>query len=33
MAMAKGAYADYVVTNPIAHLNGLTALLLDRGAA
>ena len=31
MAMAKGACGDYTVTNPIPHLNGLTALLLDRG--
>ena len=30
MAMAKGACGDYVVSNPIAHLNGLTANLLDR---
>ena len=33
MAMAKGACGDYTVTNPIAHLNGLAAILLDRGAA
>ena len=33
MAMAKGADGDYVVTNPIAHINGLTAILLDRGPA
>ena len=25
VAMAKGACGDYVVSNPIAHLNGLTA--------
>ena len=30
MAMAKGACGDYVVTNPVAHLNGLTAILPDR---
>ena len=30
MAMAKGASGDYVVSNPIAHLNGLTAILLER---
>ena len=30
MAMAKGACGDYVVSNPIAHLNGLTAIVLDR---
>ena len=30
MAMAKGACGDYVVSNPIAHLNGLTAILLER---
>ena len=30
MAMAKGACGDYVVSNPIAHLNGLTAIILDR---
>ena len=30
MAMAKGACGDYAVANPIAHLNGLTAILLDR---
>ena len=29
MAMAKGACGDYVVSNPIAHLNGLTAILLE----
>ena len=28
--MAKGACGDYVVRNPIAHLNGLTAHLLER---
>ena len=30
MAMAKGACGDYVVSNPIAHLNGITANLLER---
>ena len=30
MAMAKGAFGDYVVSNPIAHLNGLTAILIVR---
>ena len=30
MAMAKGACGDYVVSNPIAHLNGITAILLER---
>ena len=30
MAMAKGVCGDYVVSNPIAHLNGLAAILLDR---
>ena len=30
MAMGKGACGDYVVSNPIAHLNGLTAILLER---
>ena len=29
MAMAKGACGDYVVSNPVAHLNGLTAILLE----
>jgi hypothetical protein len=28
LAMVKGA-ADYTVTNPTRHLNGLTALLVD----
>ena len=28
--MAKGACGDYVVSNPVAHLNGLTAILLER---
>ena len=30
MAMAEGSSGDYVVSNPIAQLNGLTAILLDR---
>ena len=30
MAMAKGACGDYAVGNPIAHLNGLTTILLER---
>src|SRR5262249_95621 len=29
IAMAKGAHGDYVVRNPISHLNGLQARLLD----
>ena len=33
MAMAKGACGDYVVSNPVAHLNGLTAILLEREQA
>ena len=33
MAMAKGACGDYAVGNPIAHLNGLAAMLIDRCAA
>ena len=32
MAMAKGACGDYAVTNPIAHLNGIAARLLDAEA-
>ena len=28
-AMAKGACGDYVVRDPIAHLNGLAAILLE----
>ena len=28
-AMAKGAPGDYLVSNPIAHLNGLTARLIN----
>ena len=27
--MAKGACGDYVVRDPIAHLNGLAAMLID----
>ena len=30
MVMAKGASGDYVVSNPVAHLNGLTNILLER---
>ena len=30
MAMAKGGCGDYVVSNPITHLNGLTAIVLER---
>ena len=30
LAMAKGACGDYFVENPIDHLNGLRARLLDR---
>ena len=30
MAMARGACGDYEVGNPGAHLNGLTAILLER---
>jgi hypothetical protein len=29
LAMTKGADGDYLVSNPIAHLNGLQARLLD----
>ena len=29
MAMAKGAHGDYFVRNPMSHLNGLQARLLD----
>ena len=29
LAMAKGAHGDYIVRNPISHLNGLQARLLD----
>jgi hypothetical protein len=32
IAMAKGAPGDYQVSNPIAHLNGLTARLIDSKA-
>ena len=31
--MAKGAAGDYRLGNPIAHLNGVTARLLDTEAA
>ena len=30
LAMARGAYGDYFIENPIDHLNGLQARLLDR---
>jgi hypothetical protein len=33
MAMAKGAVGDFRLTNPIAHLNGLTARLMERNAS
>ena len=33
LAMAKGVAGEYQISNPIAHLNGLTARLLDREAA
>ena len=33
MAMAKGGCGDYEVRNPISHLNGLSAILLDREQA
>ena len=33
MAMAKGACGDYVVANPIAHLNGIAARMLDAKTA
>ena len=33
LAMAKGACGDYVVSNPVAQLNGLTAILLEREAS
>jgi hypothetical protein len=29
LAMAKGAHGDYFVRNPVSHLNGLQARLLD----
>ena len=29
LAMARGAHGDYFIENPIDHLNGLQALLLD----
>jgi hypothetical protein len=32
LAMAKGAPGDYQVSNPIAHLKGLTARLIDSKA-
>jgi hypothetical protein len=33
LAMAKGACGEYTISNPIAHLNGITARLLDAAAA
>jgi hypothetical protein len=33
LAMARGAHGDYFVENPIDHLNGLQARLLDGKAA
>jgi hypothetical protein len=33
LAMAKGAVGDYRISNPTAHLNGMTARLLDAEAA
>ena len=30
LAMARGAHGDYFIENPIDHLNGLQARLLDR---
>ena len=32
MAMAKGVVGDYYIANPIEHLNGLTARLIDSQA-
>jgi hypothetical protein len=32
-AMAKGADGDYRIENPVTHLNGLQALLVDREAS
>jgi hypothetical protein len=32
MSMAKGAVGDYCISNPIDHLNGLTARLIDSEA-
>jgi hypothetical protein len=29
LEMTKGSCGDYTVTKPIAHLNGITARLLD----
>jgi hypothetical protein len=31
--MAKGADGDYRIENPVTHLNGLQALLVDREAS
>jgi hypothetical protein len=34
LAMARGAHSDYLIDNPIDHLNGLQARLLsDEGAS
>jgi hypothetical protein len=33
LAMAKGAGGDYRLGNPIGHLNGLAARMLDREVA
>ena len=33
MAMAKGACGDYVVRDPISHLNGIAARILDADTA
>ena len=30
LAMARGAHGDYFIENPIDHLNGLQARLIDR---
>jgi hypothetical protein len=33
LAMAKGAFGDYRVADPLSHLNGMSARLLDAEAA
>jgi hypothetical protein len=33
LAMAKGAVGDYTVADPVAHLNGLAARLIERSEA
>jgi hypothetical protein len=33
LALVKGAAGDYTITDPIGHLNGLTARLIDTEAA